>query len=60
MELDRVFVQHPISDQTTEQLSKKADDVMEFIFQGLISNSPVSKISNVEAVLEEEECAAWG
>eukprot|EP00656_Telonema_subtile_P006052 TRINITY_DN1277_c0_g1_i2.p2 TRINITY_DN1277_c0_g1~~TRINITY_DN1277_c0_g1_i2.p2 ORF type:complete len:108 (+),score=47.87 TRINITY_DN1277_c0_g1_i2:78-401(+) len=58
--IDRVFVQHPISDQTTEQLHAKADAAMVQIVEGLLSNTTISKISTMAPPpsTEEEDCAA--
>lgn len=41
-DLDQVFVQHPISDQTTAQLQAKADAVFSIVVASLTSNERVS------------------
>lgn len=58
--MDRVFVQHPISDQTTEQLYSKADAAMAVIIEGLQSNAPVAAVNTPmhATAAPEEECSA--
>lgn len=58
--MDRVFVKHPISDQTIEQLQKKADDVMPMILEALQSDTPINALDESVAAPEpvEEECGA--
>jgi len=58
--IDRIFVPHPISDCTTEQLHEKADAIMDQILTSLRSNTPISPIVEVsDAVAEEaDECGA--
>lgn len=61
--MDRVFIQHPISDQTTEQLHAKADAAIPEIVSGLLSNTPLVVLDaqapvSSELKPEEEECGA--
>jgi len=57
--MDRVFVQHPISDQTLTQLNQKADDALDSIVEGLTSQS-ARPILGMESELElsADDCSA--
>lgn len=52
---DRVFVQHPISDQTPEQLQAKAVSALERVSRSLISATPISPMKKV--LKKPEECS---
>jgi len=54
-EVPRVFVKHPISDQTKEQLYEKADAVYDQVVEILQRNSQKEKEKEEEEEEEEEE-----
>lgn len=59
----RVFVQHPISDQTPAQLHAKADAVFEKVAEALTSNDLQTPEINYDAATEkllkqEEHCSS--
>jgi len=58
--IERIFVPHPISDCTTEQLYEKADVILDQILISLKSDMPISPIVQVlDTVAEEaDDCGA--
>lgn len=54
--IPRVFVQHPISDQTDEQLYGKADAVFLEVVNCLLED-PAARLGDSNEILEEEASA---
>lgn len=57
--MDRIFVPHPISDQTPEQLHAKADPIFASILLGLQSNQSLEVAAEEESSGEAaQECGS--
>lgn len=53
---DRVFVQHPISDQTPQQLQDKAMSVLETVSRSLTSAKPIDPMAGTVDKPVEAAC----
>jgi len=61
-EMDRVFLEHPISDQTVAQLYAKSDGALDLVLAGLTSDTAITPVdcemSPPAASAEGDECGS--
>lgn len=58
--MPRAFVEHPISDQTKQQLQAKADDVFDQVVAALTQDDFMTGFDSLRAVASSASCDSGG